>query len=319
MSFVKNLFSSPSAPSAPNPGAITAAQGAANADAARLNAKINRADTYTPFGSVNYDDMGDDRWQVTQTLSPEMQGLHDQQMDIGKGVQGAAQRAVGQLPQDQFNLNGIQDFQSGISYDGLTANPSQQGLDDYAKSGTDSYMAEWGRMNDPYYQDQQTALETKLVNQGITQGSDAYTRAMSDYGRQVDSARTGATNAAIAQGSGLRSSLLADSLTGRQQGIGERMADVNMANAGRAQSIQDRLLERSQPMNELAALLQGSPAVQTPQQQGMAPVGVQAPDVGGAQALAYQAQQNAYNQQMGQQNAAFGGLASMGGGYLAGR
>jgi len=84
------------------------------------------------------------------------------------------------------------------------------------------------------------------------------------------------------------------------------------ANVGRQRAIDDRLMVRGQPMNELAAILQGSPAVNMPQQQPIAQVGVNAPDITGANALASGIQANNYNQLMGQQGAGIGALADLG-------
>lgn len=319
MSFVRDLFSSPKAPAVPDPAQLIGAQSTANVDTARVSAKLNRPDTYTPFGSVTYEDLGDDRWRAEQTFSPEMQGLYDRQIDVGTGVSDAAKRAVNQLPTNKFSLSGIPQFQSEIDYSGLTDIPSQGNLDNYAKSGADAYMSEWSRINDPFYADQLRDLETKLANQGISRGSEAYTRAMGDYNRSLDSARTGATSAAVQQGSALRSALLADALMGRQQGISERTMDVDLANRGRAQAVSDRLLERSQPMNELAALIQGAPAVQTPQPIAGGGQGVQPPDVTGAYGLSQSAAQNQYLAQLANRNAAWGGLSGVAGAYLGGR
>ena len=76
MSFIKNMFSTPTPPPVPNAGQIAAAQGAANEDVARTTARLNRADTYTPFGSVTFTDQGDDRYRIDQTLSPAPQSIY---------------------------------------------------------------------------------------------------------------------------------------------------------------------------------------------------------------------------------------------------
>jgi hypothetical protein len=72
-------------------------------------------------------------------------------------------------------------------------------------------------------------------------------------------------------------------------------------------------MARNQNINELAALLQGSPAIQGPQPMGGGGVNVAPTDVTGAYGLASGLAQGNYAQQMGQQNAALGGLANLGG------
>ena len=107
----------------------------------------------------------------------------------------------------------------------------------------------------------------------------------------------------------------------RAQGFNENMQNANFQNTARQNSINEALMQRSLPLNEMSALINGG-GVQTPGYINTPQTGVQGTDVAGPQALAYQAQQNAYNQQMGQRNAAMGGLfglgAGLGGGYLAG-
>ena len=311
MSFVKNMFSSPKAPEPVNAGALVQAQSGANKDTARLNAKLNRMDSYGPTGSVTYQDLGDDRWSVKQTLSPDQQKLYDGQMQIGQGVNDAAQARINQLDNSKFSLDGIQGFQGNISYDGLTDMPNMSDLNGAREAAeTASFNRAWDRMN-PTFEQEEQALQTKLANQGIVQGSDAYNREMDNYARRKNDARIAAGYDSVNAGQSMMSNQLANALMSRQQGISERTAGRAMNNEARANAINDRLLERSQPLNELAAFLQGSPAVNTPQPIGGAQVGAAAPDVGGAYGLAAQTQMNQYNQQMGAQGAMAGGMIGL--------
>lgn len=316
MGFITDLFKSPSAPAAPDPSALAGAQSAANEETARLSAKLNRPDTYTPFGSVLYQDLGDDRWQVNQTLSPGMQGLLDQQIDIGSGVNDAALARVNSLDNTPFNLDGIGDYQSGVSSDGLLDLPTADSLDAYAQSAEDAAYQKFASRFDPQVDRDRAAIENRLANQGITAGSDAYSDEMNRFDQGVSDAREQAIYGSVNQGAALRSSLLADALTGRQQGLSERYTAADFSNQGRQQAINDRLLQRTQGLNEIAALIQGQQAIGTPTQQPMSQVGVAPPDIGGAYALSQNAQQNAYNQQMGSRNAAAGGLFGLGSAYI---
>lgn len=115
----------------------------------------------------------------------------------------------------------------------------------------------------------------RLSNQGIKIGSTAYDRAMS----LVDQGENDARNQLM--------------LTGRNQ------------------AVQEALLERSQPINEIIGLASGS-QVQMPQFGGTPQTGVAGTDVGGITANAYNGAQNSYNQQMGQWNNTMGGLFSLG-------
>lgn len=316
MSFIKNLFSDPKTPSPPNPGAIAGAQGAANEGVARLQAKLNRADTYTPFGSVTFEDLGDDRWKSSQTLSPEMQGVYDTQIGVAGGMGDLAQTRLNQVDPNAFSLDGVQDYKQSIDRGGLAGIP---GLHDFEAARNEAEDAAFSRVWDrlgTQFDDEQSALTNTLANQGITLGSEAYTKAFDRFNQRKNDARIAAGYDSIGAGRDAYNNMFNNAMLARQQGESELMSDLNLANLGRSQAISDMLLERGQPMNELAALLQGSPAMQTPQPTPMAQVGVQAPDVTGAYAMNQQAQQNAYNQQMGAQNSMFGGLAGLGGSAL---
>jgi hypothetical protein len=91
----------------------------------------------------------------------------------------------------------------------------------------------------------------------------------------------------------------------------EAMQNANLANQARQQGLQEQAFLRQIPLNELNALRTGS-QVQAPQFQPYqgAQIG-QTPIFGAAQATAQQ-QQNAYNQQIAQNNATMGGLFGLG-------
>lgn len=68
-----------SSPKAPDPYATAAAQGQMNADAARVQAKINRGDTYGPDGSVTNTEIAPDRWETRINLNEGQQRIYDNQ------------------------------------------------------------------------------------------------------------------------------------------------------------------------------------------------------------------------------------------------
>lgn len=318
MSFIGDMFGGGSkAPAAPNPSVLAGQQQAANEATARTTARLNRLNTFTPTGSVIYTDKGGDRWEVEQTLSPDAQGLLDQSMQIGSGVNTAAQARLDNLDNAPFSLDGVPDFQSSIDYSGLMEAPQETDLNAFASRAEDAaYSRVMDRLN-PEFNRARDDLETRLANQGITMGSDAYGTEMERFSNQVNDARTRAAYDAIGEGSALRSSLLTDALTGRQQGISERFADLNLANQARGQEISDRLMERTQGLNELAALLQGQQAISMPQTMPTAQVGVAAPDVMGANAMAQNARNLRYQSGQNASNAALGGLFGLGGAALS--
>lgn len=126
-------------------------------------------------------------------------------------------------------------------------------LDGIAEVGDfESYRAKtedalMSRLNEDFAQDY-NKMETRLINQGAARGSAAFDSAEKAYGRNVNDARVQA--------------FLASGAEGRAAGG----YDQNLRN----QKIQERLLQRNQPINEVTALMSGGQvtAPQMPQFQG---------------------------------------------------
>jgi hypothetical protein len=128
---------------------------------------------------------------------------------------------------------------------------------------------------DPQLAQKREAEIARLSNQGIKLGSAAYDRAMS----------------------------LVDQ--------GENDARNNLLLTGRNQAVQEALLERSTPLNEILALASGT-QVQQPGAVGTPQTGLAGTDVAGITQQGYANQMNQYNQQMGQWNSTVGGLFGLG-------
>jgi hypothetical protein len=273
----------PKAPTPPNPAVVAAAQTKSNQETARTEAALNRVNQVTPWGNVTYQDLGNDRWSQTVNLSPEEQQtynmtkyLENQGLDIGRNVLGQVGQQFGQ----QMDLSGLTPVNTdfGAERDRMTEA---------------SFNRSKGFL-DPRFESEGRALETKLAAQGITQGSDAYTRAVADYERNKAGAYQQAADSAVQMGASEANTLFGQNLTARQQGLGELES------------------QRARPMNELAALMNLS-SVGAPQTGPAAQVGVAPTDVIGANQMAYQGQLNNYNQQLQQQQGMLGGLFNLGG------
>lgn len=239
-----------------------------------------------------------EQWMQTITLSPEEQAKLRQQQQIALSLGGLAQNRIGQIPTDKFTLYGMPagvDSLGDGNYD-ATRQRVEEAL--YGRSA--AYL-------DPQYQAEERALETKLANQGIPLGSRAYSQAMTDYRRSRDDAYARARADAIAAGGAEDSRLFGQNLTSAQ-----------FMNDARARAIQEALLERSQPMNELAALLQGAPALNVPQPAGQPSYQVAPPDVSGNIWGAYNAQASAANAAQNRQSQTLGNLLNAGGSIASG-
>ncbi len=302
-----------SAPSAPDPYATAAAQTRANRQSIQDSAEVNRYDSFSPHGSTTWDRqtienpdsvMPDwianwegrrgneaklnwrrenpagsnnrEEWTQNINLTPTAQRQFDQQNMVSEGLGGFAldrMAQVGDVP--QFNLDGITDVNTDFSGQGQQL---EQATYDRAQ-----------QLMSPGFAEQERRLETKLANQGLPVGSEAYTTEMNRYGRGRDEANLAASLEAVGQGRQEQSRLFGMNQAARQQGIS------------------DRLMERNQPINELSAILQGRPAIQSPNVPQTAQYQQSPADISGLIQGTYQQQLANHNQQ--QQGIMQGGSA----------
>lgn len=261
-------------PPAPDPGTVAAAQAAANVDAARETAKLNQFNQISPFGSLTFTgDIGEPGRTATTAFTPQGQQTFDIQQALGQQLSQLATGRAGQIPTDPF------------SFDGLPP-PAEAGPE--ARLRVEQALR--GRL-EPQFNRRQEALDTRLANQGITQGSEAFKNAQGDLNR----ARTD-TNLAITAAGGQ-----------------EQQLQFNLADAQRRNALQESLTERGLPFNELAAFLQGSPAVGVPNFGQPTQVGISPTDVLGATAISQQARNQNFATQQAANSSALGGLFSLGG------
>lgn len=276
---MSSLFSKPKAPPVPDPVATANAQGAANAETARVQQKMNMVDQYNPYGSTTFTPIGDDRYRVDTRLSP----LGQQAFDSEQRIDAATNRlAEGQLGRISDAVSRDLDFSAFPSL----ATDFSADRDRATQSLIDR--------NAPMMERQQSRLENQLANQGIARGSEAWKAAYDDLSRQQNDFNLAAINAGGAEQS-------------RMYGL---TADA------RQRMINELLQQRAQPINELGALL-GTGQVAVPQAAGIPQTNVNGTDVIGANTLAYNAMMNNYNQQMGAGNSALGALAGLGGAGLS--
>src|SRR3990167_6684810 len=243
-------------PPAPDPSTLINAQGAANVDTARVQGALNRMDIFNPYQAVKYTPLGDDRFRQETILNPTDQAALDQQRALREQLQTLGQSQVGRIQQataQPFSLEGLPEHVIGINRSTLPALP---GVDDFSADRQRVEQALYDRIN-PQFDRDRAALETRLANQGIQMGSQAYTTGIDEINRSRDDARLGITAAGGAEPSRLHGM----GSSARQQAFNELTANAALNNAGRAQGIQERSFLRSQPINELVALLGGSPQV----------------------------------------------------------
>ena len=286
---MSGLFSSPKAPAAPDPAATAAAQATANKETAIAQAGLNNTNQRTPYGNLTYNQIGSwsdgtPRYEAVQSLNPTQQSALDAQQQIELDTSLLGKNQIGRISDSLSNPFKLSDF-----------GPAPAANNDARQQVIDSLYGQQKSRLDPRFGDQETALRTRLANQGISEGTDAYRAAMRDFNFGKNDAYQTAENQAINAGGAEQSRLY-----GLQSGAYQ-------------QGISNSLTERNQPINELAALIGSGTGVQQPTFTNTPQTGVNGTDVIGATALSQNAAMNNYNQQMGSRNALIGALAGAAG------
>ncbi len=267
---------SPSPPPAPDYQGAAVAQGAANKEAALASSRLNNPNVINPYGTQTWTENGaDGRPTLTQTLSPEQQGLYAKSMQA-KGLLG------------DLSVTGAGALNDVIGKNlDLSGAPSVGGYEDTRRKVIDASMA---RANEDYGK-QTDQANSDLVAAGIHPGTKAYADRMQMIERSRNDART---QAEVAGGNATTQAFNTDT---------QRRKDA----------IAEILSQRQTPLNEINALMSGSQVSNPFAMAGVAQnSNVQpAPIFGAAQAQAG-AQQNQYNAQVGNQNAMMNGLFSLG-------
>lgn len=303
-------MNSPAPPTPPDPVATAQAQGAMNKETAISQAQLNMVNQNGPQGSSVYNQIGTyadgtPKFEQNVTLSPAQQALYDSQNSISQQALGLGQNAIGKVqsaidkPFDTSNLPGQVYGVSG----GKISNSNDYSAN--VKSVQDALMSRLA----PQIQQDRTRLDTKLANQGVTQGSDAYNRAQNLSEQNINDQRIAALLAASQE-----QSRLAD-LDNSAQSLkfGQDITNANMNNAGRASGIQEAAYLRSQPINELASLMGFSPGVQVPNFQNTAGTGIAPPDYQGAVANNYNGQMDAWRAKTAANSSMLGSIFGLGG------
>lgn len=256
----------PKQPTPPDPRETAGAQTSTNIGTAIANGTMGLIDQVTPDGSLTYSRAGYETWRdpntgrvhrlpryrATQTLSDEGERL--------RRVNNEANYSLATLARDQSARMGE-----------ILGTPL-----DLSNEAVEGRLMELGRARlDPALARRREDLATRLSQQGIKEGSEAFDRAMS---RNNES---------------------------------ENDAYNQLLLTGRGQAVQEALAARNQPINEITALMSGS---QVSRPNFVNASGPQIPnvDVAGLIQDEYGARLNNYNSQMAARNNIMGGLFGLG-------
>lgn len=240
MSWLSSIFHPPAAP---DPAATAAAQSKLNKDTAISQYGLNATNQNTPFGSLSYSQNGTwadgtPKFTATQSLSPEQQSLYDQNVSTQNKMAGIAGSQIDKLG-------------------GVLGTPWNPNTDVASKlSGMQHEFL------DPEWNTREDQMRSRLANQGITEGSDAWNTENRQFGDQ------------------------------RSRAYDQMYLDSYKTGLEQSQA------ERNQPFNEFAAFRNGTQIqnpnfVNTPQTQ------LSTPDLAGMTYQNYQGQLGYQNAAMG--------------------
>lgn len=279
--------SAPRAPAPPDPYKTAGAQTESNIQTAIANSYLSNPSIVGPYGTTRTERSAMEtvtlpngqtyqvpRFTQTTTLSPSEQALYDQQNRIRQGVN---QLAIDQTSRLQDHLGRPLDLSGLPPVD-----------NDFSADRARTEQALFDRLN-PQLERDRSALENQLVNQGFQRGTEAFTTAMDQHGRQANDQRLAIT----------------------ARGLQEQQGLSGMAQASRARALQELLASRNQPINEITALMNGG-QVSMPNVPTYHPGQVAGTDIAGAVYNTAALQQKQHEQQLAQRNAMMGGLFGLG-------
>ncbi len=270
---------------------------------AALQQQANMVDQVTPFGTVKYAPAAYDTfrvpwghnevemktaptaWSASTTLNPQTQALLDSYM---KSLQGMSDMAVSQ----QGRVSGLLSTPLALpdgrpttgdlpaAYEGKFDFGDMPTIDEGAR---DNMLKSLMAFQQPQVEQDRASLATKLANQGVSAGSDAYRNSFRGLEDQVARNRLGAVTTAADQARADQ----ALNLQSRGQMFGEeadrmtlsdarRTSEWNLMDASRRRELEELLMLRNQPLQELLALtgaagggiqMPGSAAAAVPQTQ----------------------------------------------------
>lgn len=260
------------APAPPDPKDTSAAATGTNIGTAVANNAMGMVNQITPDGSLTYTQSGTYKYTDPYT---------GKSYDLPTYTATTALSEMGQKTKDQNDITQLNLAQTGANQSGF--------LKDYLgevwnpdTSAIEGRLMELGSQRlDPRFTQEEDRLRTRLANQGVTEGSEAWNREMSAFGQT----KNDAYNSLMLQ--------------------------------GRGQAFNELSAIRNQPINEISALLSGS-QVSNPNVNMAQPQGAATTDVAGLINQNYNQRLSAWQTNQAQRQSLLGGLFGLGASAISG-
>ena len=340
-----------SAPAAPDYTAAAEKQGESSKEVTNIQTWANRPNQVTPWGSVNWTPSGTvdpatgqnvTQWQQSYNLTPESQRALDAQLKLQTDRSELAGSFMDRVRNDldtPFNWGGMPAAGKPLERTEFervgTAPRLQTELDTSANAAERQRIenALFDRMR-PIHERQQSSLDAKLANMGITMGSEAYNREMQRIGDQQSRERFNALEMGGSEMQRLLNMQLAEgqfenTAKQNQQGLDINTTGFNnqvstnrfnqdkdiseYQNKLRQQAIAEESMRRLSSLNEMNALLTGQQVQMQQMPNFNASAASQATQYLPAAQMQYQSDLDAFNAQNQSANSFTSGLFGLGG------
>jgi hypothetical protein len=282
------LGSTPAPYATPAPKGAAGEQAQANVWAANETANINRVNQTNPFGTQTFTRPTEPggQWSSTTTLNPGEQANLDRQRGLTGSILDMGQKRVGML-----GNGGPLEF-------GAPA-PVAADYNGPNSATTNALYGAYTSRLDSQWQREQESLRTRLANQGINVGSEAYANEQDIFGKSKNDAYTQALANAVGMG------------------VTENSNAFNRALSSRKQGVDEAVLQRNQPLNELQVLLGLAPGVNTPTFNNAPAVNISSPDTQAEDRLKAQQEAAAQANEQAKRSANLGAAAGLAGSALS--
>lgn len=241
----------------------------ANLYAADATARMNRVNQSNPYGSVKYTAPTEEGglWSQETTLNPGEQSNLDAQRGLTSDALAQGSRRLGMLDESPVDAS---------AFSGPNSDTTNQ-----------LYGAYTSRL-DPTFDRLRNETETRLANQGLNVGSEAYKNEFGIFNEGRNDAYTQALQRAI------------------EGGISENQNAFNRT-----------LTSRDQSLDELSSVMGLSGGVNDPQFSSVPGVDVQSPDILGAEALKLKAETDNRNREAQERSDNLAAASGLGGAVVS--
>lgn len=189
----------------PPPDFTGAAQQQADASQQAVNQQTmaNRPNQSSPFATSQWTQGPDGQWQQSTQFSGALGGLNE-----------SLQQQAASAMSTPFSLSGLPELTDGSA-------AREQAINSAYGSATSRL--------DPAFQQREEGLRTRLMQQGLQPGSQAFNEAMAGLGRERTDAYGQAMNSAIGQGTQAGQALFGQSMAARQNALAEALRSRGQA------------------------------------------------------------------------------------------